>query len=385
MSTLVRPQSNSSAPSREPQRANGRIRRTSDSGVIASDGDSKPNSTESSQARGGFLFSPAIDLFFVANAFWPLLLMVDCFGGLTTHQSLLFWQIYFVTAPHRWITLVLVSVDHHKGRDRRRQFLAFGTAILIGCLCLKLGTGSLLCLGVIDYVWNAWHFASQHHGVFRIYQRKSNTGRAIPPAAPSRLAVGFEKALFRGFMLYTIARVAGWGWTEGPFEGFQWVSTVDWFALAIPAGLVIRQLIQCFVTHDTSLASVMYLSSVMTLFASLLLASHYENSQYVVALALASAIFHSLEYMSIVTWSMSGPQTSGKTNPLVRLSQMWLLFLVMFVVVIGLGNYALSRGYFELWVFINIVVAFWHYCFDGMIWKSRKSSAKTAHRAPVAT
>ncbi|TWT73006.1 hypothetical protein [Allorhodopirellula solitaria] len=339
----------------------------------------------SSRPRGGFLFSPAIDLFFIVNAFWPLLLIVDFFGGVTTHQSLLFWQIYFVTAPHRWITLVLVSVDHHKGLDRRRHFFAWGAAILVGCLCVKMGTGSLLCLGVIDYIWNAWHFASQHHGVFRIYQRRRSADAAAGQQPPSRLSLSTDKGLFRGFMLYVIARVAGWGWTEGPLDGFQWVSTVDWFVLLIPAALVCRQFSQCFVTRTASVASVAYLTSVMTLFSALLIAAHYEHTPYVVALALASAIFHSLEYMSIVTWSMNGPRKETRSNPLVRLSQMWLLFLIIFVVVIGLGNYALSRGYFEFWVFINLVVAFWHYCFDGMIWKSRKPSSTADPLKPATT
>ncbi|WP_442508036.1 hypothetical protein SH528x_006986 [Novipirellula sp. SH528] len=350
-----------------------------------------PAVPRSTPVSAGFLFSPAIDLFFVANAFWPLLLLVDRLGGIATHQSLLFWQIYFVTAPHRWITLILVTVDHHKGIDRRKQFLAFGTAILIACLCLKMGTGSLLCLGVIDYIWNAWHFASQHHGVFRIYQRKSKTPTetgskgGFGSVASKPLAVSFEKAVFRCFMLYVIARVAGWGWSEGPFDGFQWVSSVDWFVLVIPVAFVGRQCFQLSVTGKASLASVAYLTSVMTLFASLLLASHYENNQWVVQLALASAIFHSLEYMSIVTWSMSGSRGSSKSNALARLSKMWLLFLVIFVVVIGLGNYLLSRGYFELWVFVNIVVAFWHYCFDGMIWKLRKPSPAASPATAIAS
>ncbi|EMI16004.1 putative membrane protein [Rhodopirellula maiorica SM1] len=342
-------------------------------------------------SRSGFLFSPAIDLFFIANAFWPLLLLVDRLGGIATHQSLLFWQIYFVTAPHRWITLILVTVDHHKGIDRRRQFLAFGTAILIACLCLKMGTGSLLCLGVIDYIWNAWHFASQHHGVFRIYQRKSKSTNSSGTSGPTRfattkpLAATLEKAVFRCFMLYVIARVAGWGWSEGPFDGFQWVSSLDWGVLVVPVAFAGRQCFQYAVARTVSLASVAYLTSVMTLFASLLLASHFENNQWVVQLALASAIFHSLEYMSIVTWSMSGSRGSSQANALARLSKMWLLFLVIFVVVIGLGNYLLSRGYFELWVFVNIVVAFWHYCFDGMIWKSRKPSSASKPSPAIAS
>jgi len=172
-----------------------------------------------------------------------------------------------------------------------------------------------------------------------------------------------------------IARVAGWGWSEGPFEGFQWVGSVDWIMLAIPAGLVIQELFRYAFSDRVAFAGGAYLLSVMSLFVSLLLASHYENRQWVVQLALASAVFHSLEYMSIVTWSMNKAKSKSRSNVLTRLTQTWLLFLFIFVVVIGMGNYLLSRGYFEFWVFINIVVAFWHYCFDGMIWKSRKPAA----------
>jgi len=339
----------------------------------------------------GFLFSPAIDLFFVANAFWPLLLLFDHVGGIATHQSLLFWQIYFVTAPHRWITLVLVAVDHHKGPDRRRQFLAFGTAILVACLCTKLGTGSLLCLGAIDYVWNAWHFASQHHGIFRLYERQGvkSTSEKLSPSKPEvtkPIATGgrtfsFERILFRGFLLYVIARVAGWGWSEGPFDGFQWVGSVDWILLAIPGGLIARELFRHASGDQTTIAGSIYLSSVMTLFISLLMAAHFENSQLVVQLALASAVFHSLEYMSIVTFSMNQTKSKTRSEVLSRLTKIWVLFLLIFIVVIGLGNYLLSRGYFELWVFANIVVAFWHYCFDGMIWKSRKAGKTNLPKA----
>ena len=331
--------------------------------------------TVSKSNQAGFLFSPGIDLFFVINVAWPLILLVDRVGGVTTHQSLLFWQIYFVTAPHRWITLALVAVDHHKGHDRRRQFLAFGCAILLCCLCVKLGTGTLLCLGAIDYIWNAWHFASQHHGIFQVYQRQCQTVQSDQSSAGIQAKTRFERFLFRGFILYVIARVAGWGWSEGPFGGFQWAGMVDGLVALIPLGLVARQLIRYVRRSKASLASLAYLVSVMSLFTALLLASHLENSQWVVQLALASAIFHSLEYMAIVTWSMNRTRETSQSSVLTHLATVWMSFLAIFIIVIGLGNYLLSRGYFEFWVFVNIIVAFWHYCFDGMIWKSKKRKA----------
>ncbi|WDQ18508.1 hypothetical protein [Rhodopirellula sp. P2] len=349
--------------------------------------------------RSGFLFSPLIDLVFIANLFWPLLVVVDVFGGTTTHEGLLFWQIYFITAPHRWITIVLVSVDHHKSQDRRWLFAALALAILTVCVGLQMSTGSLLCLGMIDYVWNAWHFSSQHHGIFRIYQRQSSCPPKAKASDPFDRTVNdgagshhsnplsrfiqskgalLQKLFFRGFLLYTIARVAGLGWPEGPFPSFSAVESLDWWMLLIPATFVVSAIHRFVRLGNQALASMLYLLSVMSLFAALLLAAHYQNSQLVIQLALASAIFHSMEYMSIVTWSMKKSGAKTDPNPLARLSKIWMLFLVVFVLVIGLGNYLLSRGFFEAWVTINLVVAFWHYCFDGLLWKSPKRRASSS-------
>lgn len=321
----------------------------------------------------GFLFSPTIDLIFIANLFWPAILLVDGLGGIDVHESLLFWQIYFITAPHRWITLILVGLDRERTANRGALFGGLAIGILAITLCLRFGTGSLLCLGVVDYVWNAWHFSSQHHGIFRIYERR-RIGKG--PAGK----VSLEKILFRGFLLYVIARVAGVGWSEGPFLGSEWLQYADGFLLAIPLLLVLRQATRTWRSPAGSVAGLCYLTSVMALFTSMLLAAHWEKGQLVLQLALASAIFHSFEYLSIVTWSVQqSRERSQRESPAALfsyLSQMWVLFLIIFVVVIGVGNYLLSRGLFEFWVLINIVVAFWHYLFDGMIWKRRPKPAK---------
>ncbi len=329
-------------------------------------------------ARQGFLFSPTIDLLFIANLFWPLLLIVDVVGGATTHESLLFWQIYFITAPHRWITLILVAFDREKTAHRGATFASLAIGILLVCLCLQFGTGSLLCLGVIDYIWNAWHFSAQHHGIFRIYERKGGGGGG--PAWPR-----LEKTAFRAYLLFVIARVAGVGWTEGPFAGSQWITPLDGAMAMIPLLLVARQGWRWFTGQGTSLASWIYLSSVMGLFTAMLWASHQERNGLVIQLALASAVFHSVEYLSIVTWSMRRSPKTKPSKSFAYLSQMWLLFLAIFVVVIGAGNYLLSRGYFDLWVLMNLVVAFWHYCFDGMLWKSPKRPAAPALSPPSAS
>ena len=110
-----------------------------------------------------WLASPWLDLFFIANIFWPLLLLPALRVGETTAVS--FWQVYFVTLPHRWLTLALVALDP----DRRAGSPVWiGMALLLPALLLFVvwsAAGSLICLAMIDFVWNAWHFGSQHAGI----------------------------------------------------------------------------------------------------------------------------------------------------------------------------------------------------------------------------
>ncbi len=61
-----------------------------------------------------------------------------------------------------------------------------------------LSTQTLVLLLLVDYVWNAWHFASQHSGISRIY------GRTARPELQTRGLV--EKVALRVFILYAIFR-----------------------------------------------------------------------------------------------------------------------------------------------------------------------------------
>ena len=68
---------------------------------------------------GGWVVSPAFDLLFIANIGWPLLLLPGMAGRSETVVD--FWQIYFLTLPHRWITLILVAA---RPRPSWRQWAA---------------------------------------------------------------------------------------------------------------------------------------------------------------------------------------------------------------------------------------------------------------------
>jgi len=322
------------------------------------------------------LFSPAADLLLVANVGWPLLLFIDLVGDLPTHESLLFWQVFFITTPHRWVTLAVVLRDRQR---RVRQSAAVG-AIAAGAFLVPaavfLGSGSLLCLGVIDHAWNAWHFASQHHGVLRLYQRR----------AGARIGSGMisvEKWTFRLMLLYVIARVAGLGWKVGPFPGTEVLQRFDPVVLVPAAVLLAREWLRWWrraVTSQTSRypAAAIYLTSVISLFLALLAAAHAEQRKLILALSLASAVFHATEYFAVVHWSStlgSSRQAAAQRPAAVSASfTNGCLQLAAFALIIGLGNYVVSRGFFEVWVAVNLAVAFCHYGFDGIIWRSRPSA-----------
>src|SRR5687767_6967580 len=106
---------------------------------------------------GRWIVSPAFDLLFLANVGW-LLAFVPGFVADDGTAHVEFWQIYFLTTPHRWITLFLVALDPDRREGRAGLFLSFAllAAVLIGGVYLS--TGEFRCLALVDYVWNGWHF-----------------------------------------------------------------------------------------------------------------------------------------------------------------------------------------------------------------------------------
>src|SRR5262249_28626808 len=149
----------------------------------------------------GWLVSPAFDLLFLANLGWVLLLLP---GAATRADTAIdFWQVYFVTLPHRWLTLVLVVADPDRRAGIGGRLGPAPRLALPPGVGLYLGTGAFLCLAVVDFVWNAWHFGAQHAGVLRMYARKVGGG-------PDWL----ERWGVRLFVTYTLLRTADWatGW-----------------------------------------------------------------------------------------------------------------------------------------------------------------------------
>src|SRR5207244_10524059 len=104
---------------------------------------SPPAPLPQSRERGAkcdWLVSPAFDLLFLANLGW-LLALVPGYVAAEGTVHIEFWQIYFLTTPHRWITLLLVAADPDRRAGRGRVFvgLAALSGLLVAGVCAPLG------------------------------------------------------------------------------------------------------------------------------------------------------------------------------------------------------------------------------------------------------
>ena len=314
------------------------------------------------------MFGPWVDLLFVVNITWPLVLLVMIAGGIETQLKVSFWQIYFVTTPHRWMTLAIVFCDGDRFRERSRAFLGVAVAVAVACFGIRLSTGTLTCLLAVDYAWNAWHFAAQHHGIFRIY------GRIGQPERTDFMAL--EKVLMRFFVLYVAFRTATWalpasafGATSSRFEAAR--NLLDFAVLAVPLVLLLRE----FAAFDRrAVGRLAYLLSFSGLYCGLLLSVNRNRPALVLMFTTASALFHAVEYLAIVSWSVRSRHGNREEKATIfrRLLPQWALCLLIFAAVIGSGNWLMQHHLLQAWLLLNVIVAFLHYTYDGMIWKSRR-------------
>jgi hypothetical protein len=262
------------------------------------------------------------------------------------------------------LLLVATDADRRNGRD----WLFVSLAILaIGVVAgTYLTTGTLLCLALIDTIWNAWHFGSQHAGILRIYSRKS--GASWPK---------LEKHGTRWFITYVALRVTGWsiGYLRTDPSLASVVRIVDIAVLAIPVLLIAVQ-VPGFRREGTGRLA--YALSISALYSGLLTAVHEDAGSLVIAFALASAVFHATEYLAIVTHYAWRRETTGGPSMFRVMARRWGLVLILFVGGLGLFEALLGTALGNWWIGANLTAAFLHYTYDGLIWKLRSPATATA-------
>lgn len=327
----------------------------------------------------GWLFKPWIDLLLLANVLWPLAVVITLVAGQPPF-ALRFWQVYFVTIPHRWITLALVFLDRDRYRTRPQTFVALAGLAVVVCLgaYLLFGQAGLMVLLAVDFLWNAWHFASQHAGILRIYGRM---------ARPNMTGAGLEKIAVRAFVLYVLFRVASVTITAADFGGnLTWL--LDWsplfhaadgFALLVPLALLGREL-RAF--GPGGVGRLAYLVSMTGIYSLLLAAVHYYDpatgdlAPAILGLALGVTLFHALEYLAVASWAAL--RTKDADGPLGRLVPYWGAAMIVYLAALGFTAFVMHTWLAVPWLLLNLVVSYLHYAYDGLIWKARRPAPKPA-------
>jgi hypothetical protein len=329
-----------------------------------------------------WLVGPWFDLLFLANLAWPVAVLlyflrpVDAQGP----DVLSFFQVYFLSTPHRWITLVLVFCDSERFWKEPAKFgglaaglvalgLALvGTAAFLPELAALVGvsanalTSSLVLLMMLDYIWNAWHFAAQHAGISRIYGRTTRPEQSLPHAE-------FEKTALRVLVLWVFFRFAVHMASISEYSGgvewmVPWLGFIDPFALILPAILLYRE---AMAFRGQCIGRFCYMASVIALYTAQLLAIRLESGPWMMAFFFAGAVFHAVEYLAICNWSVQKRTTGIWRYQITRTG----LALVVFMLLIGGVNYLVNAQSIYAWALITLLVSLLHYAYDGIIWRAK--------------
>lgn len=317
-----------------------------------------------------WLVGPAFDLLFVANLLWPLAMLISLSGNAQIFGPLSLFQIYFLSSPHRWITLVMVFGDSERFWKEPRRFgliglglVSLGLALVGAALLWDGATNSLVLLMMLDYGWNAWHFAAQHAGIAAIYRRMGRIEK-------TERAVAFEMSAIRLLVLWVFLRLAlAVGKTKLSSTVLVTATTVaDWIdpLMLLPALALLAMEIRDLTT--ARLGRLCYVGSVIGLYAGQLAAIRFEHQPLMTAFFFAGAIFHATEYLAVVNWSVQSRTTGIWKYHAARGG----VALLTFAVVIGIGNLAIHQQSAYAWALITLLVSLLHYGYDGMIWKSKK-------------
>lgn len=320
-----------------------------------------------------WLVGPWFDLVFLANLAWPLAVAAALFSPLDETNPISLFQIYFLSTPHRWITLVMVFFDSERFWKEPAKFggvglllIALGLALVGVAGFLPYAASSLMLLMMLDYVWNAWHFAAQHAGIARIY------GRAVYPEQTPDEAE-FEKSAIRTLVLWVFFRLAIHIGTATEFGDnvrwlTPWLGWIDPLAL-IPVGILVYREAVAF--RPEHLGRALYIGSVLALYTAQLVAIRIEAGPLMMAFFFAGAIFHAVEYLAICNWSVQ-KRTSGIWHYQITRTG---LALFVFMALLGAVNYFVNAQSVYLWQLVTLLVSLLHYAYDGMIWKAKPAAA----------
>lgn len=314
----------------------------------------------------GWIVSPAYDLFFFANLGWLVLLLP---GVTQAGTSIDFWLVYYLSLPHRWVTavLVLADPDRREGRGLTLIGIALASALLV--VGAYFGTGAFLCLAVADYVWNAWHFGSQHAGILRMYGRKVGGGWQW-----------LERWGVRFFVTYAAIRAATWasGDLAAGLSSSIWLQFTDFAILLVPIALLVTNLVG---GSRDRLPKLTYVASFSALYTGIVLSLRFGSPTLTLVFIAAGPLYHAVEYLAVVTHYAKRREHVGSEGQFRKLARHWVVFLGLYVLMLGTAGAWMASpdsGLMIVWQGVNLWMSFVHYTYDGMIWKLRKPATAAA-------
>jgi hypothetical protein len=257
--------------------------------------------------------------------------------------------------------LVAVDSDRREGRGPWFVLWAVLAAAVVGGVAWWTGGQGLSCLLLVDLVWNAWHFGSQHAGILRIYSGKTGGGRR-----------GLETYALRILVIYVILQLVGWltEWTAalGTWQSVWWMIDV----CAVAPALVLLGL-ELTDRPWQRWGKVAYLASVTGIYLSLLIALRGHWRSWLLPLTTCSAAFHAVEYLSVITYYAKRRTSHGSLNLFQKLARNWFVVFVAYLVLFGMFSLSMTRRLGDVWLAVNLWAAYLHYLYDGMIWKLRRT------------
>jgi len=333
-----------------------------------------PTPTAAVKAVKCWLVGPWFDLFFLANLAWPIAVLVALWRPLDEADPVSLFQVYFLSTPHRWITLVLVFFDSDRFLKEPAKFggvalglILLGLALVAVAGLVPYAANSLMLLMMLDYIWNAWHFAAQHAGISRIY------GRITRPEQTQAHAE-FEKSAIRTLVLWVFFRFAVHMAIRSEYgAGIAWLA--PWLAwldplAVVPATILLFREFTAF--RSQTLGRVLYIASVIAIYSAQLLAIHLEETAWMIAFFFAGAIFHAVEYLAVCNWSVQKRTTGIWHYQITRTG----IALVVFMGVLGAANYFINAQSVYVWQLMTLLVSLLHYAYDGMIWRAKPAPTK---------
>jgi len=315
------------------------------------------------ESTRGWIVSPLFDILFFTNLYWPLAFL-PIYASADGEPYIQFWMAYFLATPHRWLTLVVAATDRDRRYGKTWLFVAIAIffAFLIGAILWI--TGEYRSLFLFYTLLLGWHFAGQHGVILKIYSGKSAEG-----------VRWMEDWLPWIFIMYTNLRLISFIEPMLRLPQLSILSLVDIAMLGIPILMLGTEAIRF--SRDR-LPKMLYMASFFSMWGAVLWSAHTHRDVLCSVLLAAVTVFHSIEYMAMVSYYAWQRKEIGSAGMFQKMARNWTVVFTWYVVGCGL-LYALGNALIVVSCFaINTWASLLHCAYDGLMWRMRDHDTSEA-------